>query len=282
MATKKKAKKKSKKSIAIAKRGETSLATAASFEAQSAAGFEEADDDAYSIPFLAMLQSGSPQCKRSEGAFIKGAEEGMVMNTVTQELIDMSEDAGVVIIPVHYRRVFGKWKPRDEGGGFLGEISPGDALIETAERDGGKLVLPDGNHLVDTRKHYVLLVNFEAKTFDAAIIAMTSTQIKKSRNIMTRLRNLKLRGENGGFFTPPMYANVLRLESTPENNDQGSWMGWKPVFEELRQLDLEDDFEAEIFQAAINFRDAIVGGQVKEQNIDVTSGDGGDSEEVGY
>jgi hypothetical protein len=71
------------------------------------AGFEDADANAYAIPFLQILQSGSPQCKKSDGAYIKGAEEGMFYNTVTQELYD--GDEGVVVIPCHYMQRFVEW-----------------------------------------------------------------------------------------------------------------------------------------------------------------------------
>ena len=59
----------------------------AAFEAQqleeAGSGFEEATSDSYAVPFLQVLQSGSPQCKKSDGKYIKGAEEGMIFNTVT-------------------------------------------------------------------------------------------------------------------------------------------------------------------------------------------------------
>ena len=39
-------------------------------------GLEEATADDYAIPFLRILQSMSPQLKKSDGKFIAGAEEG--------------------------------------------------------------------------------------------------------------------------------------------------------------------------------------------------------------
>lgn len=269
--------KKQQQQMAKADEQNKQLVEASAFEGMEAEGFEEADADSYAIPFLAVLQSGSPQCKRSDGQYIQGAQEGMIMNTVTSELID--GDDGVEVIPVHYQRVYTKWVPKDEGGGFLGEFPIDTPEADRAEREGSKLVLPDGNHLVDTRKHYCIMKKADG-SFEPVLITMSSTQIKKSRNIMTRLRNLKLRRSDGKMFTPPSFANVLKLVTVPEQNDQGSWYGWKPDFSSLRQLNLSDQTEAELFEAAKDFREAIRSGKVEEQKPEPAPS--ADEDDVGY
>lgn len=269
-------KKQQEQELAKANEDNKQLATAAAFEDMEAEGFEEADADSYAIPFLAILQSNSPQCKRSDGQYIPGAQEGMILNTVTNELVD--GDDGVEIIPVHYQRVFTKWVPRDEGGGFLGEVSVDDPEVNKGEREGSKLLLPDGNHLVDTRKHYCIVKKADG-SFEPVLLTLSSTQIKKSRNIMTRLRNLKLRRSDGKMFTPPSFANVLKLVTVPESNEHGSWYGWKPDFSSLRQLDLSDQTEQELFEAAKDFREAIRSGKVEEQQPEPVPTD---EDDVGY
>lgn len=255
---------------------EKQLALATQLEGMDSEGFEEADADSYAIPFLAILQSNSPQCKRSDGKYVQGAQEGMLFNTVTEELFD--GDEGVLVVPVHYQRVFVKWVPKDEGGGFLGEVPVDDPLVTQGERDGGKIVLEDGNHLVDTRKHYVVVLKPDG-SYEPMLITMASTQIKKSRQLMTRLRNLKLRGAKGPF-TPPMFANLVRLVTTPEQNEHGSWYGWRPDFASLRQLDLQQELEQELFLAAKDFREAVKAGKVKEQQPEAPAME--DEDEVGY
>jgi len=233
-------------------------------------GFEGTDSDSYAIPFLQILQSNSPQVKRSEGAYIKGAAEGMVLNNVSNELFNQ-EDEGVVVVPVDYRRAFTAWVPRDDGGGFRGEVSTDDPILERCTREGSKLVdAQTGLEYVDTRYHYVMLVRADG-SFEPALITMTSTQIKKSRQIMTRLRNVKVNGKKGKF-TPPTYANALRLYTTPESNDQGSWFGWKPDFNQLRLLDYAGE-EADLFAEAKSFRDQLRAGAVREQQPEAPEGD---------
>lgn len=243
-------------------------------------GFENADADSFSIPFLNILQKMSPQVDKTEGAYIQGAEPGMVVNTVSGELFD-AENEGLYVIPVQYRRAYTKWVSRDDGGGFLGEISVDEFnQLEGLERDGSKFVNGEGHEFVDTRYHYVLVVRADG-SFEPALITMSSTQIKKSRNIMTRLQSTKLRsvpGYNGKkpSETAPMYLTVLKLVTVPEKNDQGSWYGWSPKFDESRLLDLSNEQDRELFDEAKSFREQLQSGQAKEQQPDQDTVAGGD------
>jgi len=245
-----------KKGVATTKKDQLP-ALANQFDADASAGFEEADQQAYAIPFLAVLQSGSPQCKRSEGEYIKGAEEGMFFNSADEEIYD-GQDVGIDVIPVHYRRVFVEWKPRDTGGGFIAEHSAedGEHLLTQCEIDEKNCrVLPNGNHLVDTRVHYCMMYT-EDGDVTPVVICMTSTQIKKSRKWMTVMRQLKMTRQDGTAFNPPMFSHVYHLSTVPESNDKGAWMGYK-----VETGDVVNNMDH--YQAAKQFRDSIVKGLVK-------------------
>lgn len=233
-------------------------ALAAMFEEEGASGFENTDSQSFAIPFLIILQSGSPQCKKSDGAYIKGAEEGMLFNTVTGELFD--GEAGLAVIPCYYKRTFVEWVPREGagGGGFRGEHLPSDPIVATAMRgERGGDVLPDGNLLVDTRTHYVLIVK-EDGSFTPAVIAMSSTQVKKSRQWMSKMDGLKFKNSSGQLYTPPMFSHSYLVTTVPEQNDQGSWFGWRIGAAKL----LEDP---QLFAAAKEFKRAVSAGEVREQ-----------------
>lgn len=243
-------------------------ALAAMFEEQSGSGFENTDDQSFAIPFLIILQSGSPQCKKSDGAYIKGAEEGMLFNTVTGELFD--GDAGLRVIPCYYKRTFIEWAPREGagGGGFRGEHLPSDAIVATAVRTDKGDTLPSGNILVDTRTHYVLVVKDDG-TFQPAVVAMSSTQVKKSRQWMSKMDGLKFRNSAGQLYTPPMFSHSYLVQTVPEQNDQGSWFGWK-----IGAANLIED--PTLFAAAKEFKRAVSAGEVKEQQPQPAAGGGDD------
>ena len=231
-------------------------ALATMFEETEGGGFEGVDESSFAIPFLIILQSGSPQCKKSDGAYIKGAEEGMLYNTVTGELYD--GDEGLRVIPCFFKRTFIEWGDRDAGGGFKGEHKPTDTIVSTIQRDDrGRDVLPNGNLLTDTRTHYVLVLK-EDGSFSPAVVAMSSTQVKKSRQWMSKMDGIKFRNGAGQLYTPPMFSHSYLLQTTAEQNDQGSWFGWKIGSAEL----IEDP---QLFAAAKEFKRAVSAGEVKEQ-----------------
>lgn len=216
-------------------------------------GFEEADASAYAIPFIQILQSGSPQCKKSDGAYIKGAEEGMLYNTVTQELY--SGETGIRVIPCHYSNRFIEWKTRESGGGFVAEHMP-HTTPPTTKDDKNRDILPNGNALVDTRNHYVLLVKDDG-TVEPALITMSSTQLKKSRNWMSKMQGIKIKHPTTGqFVQAPMASRIYRLTTVPESNDKGSWFGYKTELDAV----VEDPAQ---YKAAQEFAAAVKSGSAK-------------------
>lgn len=251
---------------AVAKKDNTGMVVGSMYEEDADTGFEEADSDAYAIPFLTILQALSPQCTKTDGAYIKGAESGQLFNTVSE--VCMDGEKGVTIVPVHYKRAFIEWKPRDSGGGFVAEHSAADGqelMQQCQKNENNQDILPNGNLLVDTRSHFVLVVSADGTT-DPAVMSMASTQMKKSRRWMTVMQNIKMARANGSQFTPPMFSHKYHVISVPESNDKGSWYGWK--------IAISDQVEdANLYNAAKTFRDAILSGEAKEQEPQAQSGD---------
>lgn len=239
------------------------LPAVAGFEEEEGGGFEDADAASFAIPFLMILQSGSPQVKKSDGAYIDGAMEGMLLDTVSQQAIDGEE--GITAIPCHYRRAYVEWVDRDKGGGFVKEhtVAEGEKILPTCQRDDkNNDVMPNGNHLVDTRYHYILLMKADGIP-KPIVVTMTSTAIKKSRRWMSMSDEIKFPRQSGvGVFTPPLFSHMYTLRTVPETKDQYSWFNWEPTL--LRVLDLEDGVDKALFDAAKTFRDQIKSGEVRE------------------
>lgn len=220
-------------------------------------GFDNVGKDDLAIPFLVILQSGSPQCKRSDGAFIEGAAEGMLFNTVTKELIDPLKDE-VVIVACAYDRNFVEWKLRENGGGFVKQHPADPALMLGTTRDEkGRDILDNGNQLNDTRSFYVLMMVGAGSVPQPAFITMTSTQIKKSKQWLMQQNLLKLQGPNGAY-TPPMFASMWRVTTVPESNDKGSWMGWAFEFKGYHK-----GVNDPVFIAADAFHKSVASGATK-------------------
>ncbi|OGC93931.1 MAG: hypothetical protein A2W25_14690 [candidate division Zixibacteria bacterium RBG_16_53_22] len=247
----------------VVEKQNTALALSGQFEEDVGGGFETADSSAYAIPFLAILQSGSPQVKKSDGAYIKGAEEGMLYNTVTQQVHDGA--IGVVVVPFAFKRSFIKWAPRDSGGGFKGELQPSDPQVQAGVMDtAGRLIDGDGNLLSDTRTHYVMVLD-DNGGYHPAVISLASTQIKKSRQWMSKMNGIKMQRSDGTYYTPAMFSHRYKITAVPESNDKGSWFGVK--VETLGAVE-----SGELYQAAKAFRDAVRRGEAKEQAPQAAAG----------
>lgn len=266
-------------SMEIAQTTQAALAVSASMFAEDAgAGMEGATAESFAIPFLSVLQKGSPQVDEASGAALEGAKAGMIFENVTSKLFDGK--GGVFIVPCSYRRVFLRWAPKgSDGAGFKGELAPEvvadmRAKGEIVDMD-GKLYIPlaDGtvndkkcDRISDTRNHYVLLIDGATGGWKEALVSLTSTQIKKSKMLMSALASVKVNGPSG-MFTPPTFANVVRMSTVPESNDKGTWFGVK--FELAGQVD-----RAEVYAAARAFHASVIKGSVVAKYEDAEDGVG--------
>lgn len=267
-----------KTEVVEAKKNE--LAMAISFADDAGQGMEGTSAESFAIPFLTVLQKGSPQVDEASGKALDGAKAGMLYDTVTGALFNGKE--GIRIVPCAYRRTFLRWAPKGEGGGgFRGEIPPDEVVRLRAE---GKVKDVDGrlyiagedgtvspqrsDRIGDTRNHYVLFQDPTTKAWREALLSLTSTQIKKSKMLMSALASVKVQGPQG-LFTPPTFANYVRLTTAPESNDKGTWFGVR--FE----LDGSVD-DAATYSAAKYFHASVSKGAV-----DVKYEDGGEDKSEG-
>ena len=185
-------------------------------------GLEEAGADDYAIPFLRVLQSMSPQLKKSDGKYIQGAEEGMFFNTVTESIYDGTE--GVSIIPCAYKIKYIEWIPREKGGGFVSDQHDSAELAKCTKDDSGKFIMENGNQLVETAEYYSLIAE-EDSAPEQVLLSLTSSQLRFSRRWNTMLNNATVNTAVGETVQAPMFAYTYRLTSIPQSNDQYSWMG---------------------------------------------------------
>lgn len=251
------------------------------FEEDTGMGTEGVDKDSQAIPFLAILQSNSPAVAES---LVEGAKPGMFMNTVTNELFE-----SVLVVPCAFERRYVEWAPRKLGGGFKGQHMPLDVesgKVGYAAEGGGYYVVSETvptplprekakdahNMLKDTRSHYVLVVRPDG-TFFPALFPLASTQIKKSKKLVSMILGVQLRKSDGTMYNPASFSHCYRLTTTTESNDQGSWKG--VLVEAAGPVK-----DSTVYAAAKEFNKLVLSGQVKVAQPDeyVDAGDGGEEE----
>lgn len=244
----------------IVKKQEGALVNA-SFEQMSGLGFAETTTQDMSIPFLRILGAQSPQVDEADGAYVEGAKGGMIYNTVSNTVTSGKD--GVLVVPCYYNRRYVEWKPRDQGGGYVGSYLPDDPIVATATRnDNNDEVLPSGNLLTNTAQHFVLLL--EGDSYTRCLITMSSTQLKKSRRWLSQMNAMTAMGKNGPY-TLPMMSQIYRLNTVQEQNDKGKWHGW--VIGKERQIDLSDAFEKSVFENAVAFSKSVEAGEVDVKEV---------------
>ena len=235
---------------------EVAVFDASAFEQFANAGMEDVRSEDMSIPFLRILAQLSPQVNKRDGAYVDGAEAGMIYNTVANEAYN--GETGVTVIPCYYSRRYVEWKPREKGGGYVGSYAADDPIVARARKDEkGIETLPNGNLLTNTAQFFVLMMHEELGP-QRCLITMSSTQLKKARKWMTQMQSLQARGKNG-MFTLPMMSQKYTLRTTEERNDKGSWFGW----DVSRQGPLDMATESDLFEMALTFAKSVKAGEVK-------------------
>lgn len=219
-------------------------------QADAGAGSSNITAEDMQTPIISILQSNSPQCKRSDGKYIQGATEGMLYNNVTNEVYD--GEKGISIVPCFFEKVFIEWKP-DRGGLVAihdANTSLKDQIKMVMTADGKEVpTLPNGNNLIETNQHYVLIVQ-EDGNFEPAVLAMASSALKSSRQLNTLIKRVMLQGPNGPF-NPASYYSVYKLTTSARQRDQYSWFGW--TIENLGPVPTADLYNAgKALEQAVN------------------------------
>lgn len=192
--------------------------------AEAGAGMETVTQDDLGIPFLVLLQKGSPQVDEDEPEYIEGAKQGDIIMSSSKTIL-ANQDEYVEFIPCVYRKAYVEWQPRESGGGFV-KAHESLAVLQHTKRDPvtNRDMLPNGNIIVTTAYVTGLVVSGEDNV--PCMIAFASTQLKKARTWLNTMRAVKLQGPNGPYMAP-MYAHVWHLSSQDEDNQKGKWKGWK-------------------------------------------------------
>ena len=238
-----------KNEIATKASTEMSVDLEAEFLNDSGAGMEEVDSTTTAIPFLSVLQGLSSAV--SDG--VEGARPGVILNSVTREVYKE-----IMIIPCAFQRRYLRWVPRSDGGGFKGMLMP--SIVESGVVDGvkthvytddkGKKTLMVGSdELHDTRQHFVLSQSHNG-IWTPAIISLSNTSIKTSKNFIAQIQNIGINTVNG-VIKPPSFSHIFKMSCKKEENKKGAW--FMPEFALVGKVeDMSVYRQAKAFHAAIN------------------------------
>ncbi len=224
------------------------------------AGFEHQTNEDITIPFVTIVQGMSPVLRtRTE------LRPGMIINTVTGDALDGKQ--GFAFVPVVTQHVFVEWKPRKEGGGFVGIHKVGTPIVDAAKAastEFGKYKTEAGNDLIETFYTYGLAVGMSGDESAMQVaIAFSGTKIKKYKQWMTTARSIQIKLSDGRRIAAPLFAHVYRVTSVDDSNAKGDFYNWGIRFDGPDAASARLLPGNPLFQAAIAFKQSIDQGLVR-------------------
>ena len=208
---------------------EANLPAAINLEEAAGEGQENVTARDLKLPILKILYANSPVLDESDGKYIATAKQGDIYNEVSGSLWKGKD--GIIVTPCLYINTFNEWKDRGDSPGRPVKIHTDPAIMsETTRGDDNKDRLKNGNYIEDTGNHFVFILDKNLVPIEQALIAMKSTQKKKSKTWNSMMQSRRMSGKKG-FFRPPTWATTYRLTTTKESNSQNSWYGWVVEFD---------------------------------------------------
>ena len=220
------------------------------FEEDAGRGMENMGQEDLALPFLKILSGNDPLLDTHESA-----RKGDIYNTVSGDV--SIGKTGIRVIPCAYQRRFIQWAPRGVGSGApIAIFEPTDSIPETerSSEDNKEYVVDgDGSYIEETHQHFVVVLKEDGSS-ETALIAMKSTQLKKSRKWNSMIQSTTMVGKNGPFQAP-RFSHVYLLKTIAEENSKGSWHGW--------EMSKEGPIEsAALYAQAKAFAESILSGDV--------------------
>lgn len=233
------------------------------------AGFENTSREDFSIPFLNLLQSNSPEVEQ-----IDGAKASMLHNSVTNMIYPGQVD-GIVVVPATTDHVYVEWRPREAGGGIVAiHALDSDAVKEARNAvTVGKFRNGAGNDMVET--FYVYAIALFPDGPMPVVMSFSSTKIKKYKMWLTNAQTCLVDIGGGRRVNPPLFAHKYRVRSVKEKNTKGEFWNYdiNPSEGALATSRLAPDDA--LYQGAKDLRDAYAKGLVKADTKSA-KGDAGD------
>lgn len=201
------------------------------------------------IPYLALLQSNSPQVNPAHAKYIEGAQAGMFMNTATGEVFGGYKKDPLIIIPCAYVREYDEWKDRDgpEGGGFVASHGVDSGIMSKTKPDHNKRpTLENGNKVWETAKQFCLIRNPISGRVEQVLMTLKSTHLKMNRRWNNLISSAVIPGTNR---QAPRWLFPYELGVQLETKGDKSW--FVPTIERIdTPVDIDEYNAAKAFHAA--------------------------------
>lgn len=266
--------------------------------ADAGAGSDNIGMEHLTIPFFSILQQLSPEVQKGGPEYIKGAEAGMIINTLTKDLYkaNVGDEGhnGILVAAIYFEPKAIEWKPRGQGGGGgLIRVWGDDSSYQTHpdyqfSKEKNRWISSEGNEVTDHYDTYIKQVGYFDEENNLVpmqangILSCKGSQIKKAKGWNSERMMLQI--EVGGrSINPPGWYRTYRIRTRFESNDKGSWFGWditpyQPILTLPNGRDLYDNCKNTYTQIREGQLKADEGGR----QTDASGGGGVSGEEIPF
>lgn len=190
------------------------------------------------VPFLYILQQNSPQCTPESPKHIKGAVSSMLLLTQIDKIFEGKEQ-GLEFIPCYYVRELVEWRDRNKGGGIVDTYDNDDPIQDKVTWDNeNKPRLPNGNLLVETAYHMILVKRPENGALTYSVMPLKSTALKESRKLNNMVADSRIPGTD---MVAPRFFYRYRIITHREQKDTQIW--FNPTFTQIGPVETEETYE---------------------------------------
>jgi hypothetical protein len=250
------------KETAIEKKDQEAAMMSFDYGDEAGQGYSPESAEDIQIPFILVLQALSPQVKSVEKGGLKGAEIGMLCNTVTSEL-----SKSVRFIPAYSKKLYVEWITRKEGGGFVASHELDSEVVLALKKSGerGPYKTNDGKHeIIETQYLYCVEVDdSDEPTGGFFVVSFTSTKLASWRKWNTAVHTLRIDAPDGRKIQPPLYAHVVEMTTKEQTNKHGDFYNYvlAPAHDDMKKSLVGPQSNG--FTAAKDLRALIESGQAK-------------------
>lgn len=170
------------------------------------------------VPRIKLLQQLSPYCNKSDPEFIDGAEPGMLLNTVSNQLT-----SAVFVVNLYFRKDWIVWHESKNGGkgeGIWNIFSSQEEALEALEREGED---PKKFDIIDTPHHVLMLLDENGTPVGIALLDMPYSKARVSRNWNAMIAEQETKGN-------PRFGCVWALSSRLEERNGSKYYNYHVEF----------------------------------------------------
>lgn len=193
-------------------------------------GTEDIDPSVLGLPFVTIIQKGSPEFDEThrfhKNKHIEGCKPGNILFARSRKILAQP----LLCVPVATTTLYVEWKPRDAGGGFVGN-RPLTITSHEAYRRGAPGSPEEykewlgKNELIYTI--YFMFLFQLGNDWEKGVISFTQGQLKQARRWLQTIKNVEY--TDLPDVKPPLFAATYQVSTVADSNAKGGFFGWNVV-----------------------------------------------------